>query len=67
MSIDHVEKFYQMAIDNPELVSELHDATDPESFGSIAVRLGKENGCHFSVDEIGEWIKGKTEDRLALN
>lgn len=62
MSIANIEQFYQMALKNPEIVHDLQFATDSESFGNIIVGLGRAHGCIFTVEEIGEWIRLKSDD-----
>ncbi|NNM81580.1 MAG: Nif11 family protein [Burkholderiales bacterium] len=59
MSIANIERFYQKALRNPEIVRELQLATDANSFASMAVALGEKHGCRFRAEEIGEWIRMK--------
>ncbi|HQT26976.1 MAG TPA: hypothetical protein PLK99_10335, partial [Burkholderiales bacterium] len=51
----------RMALENPEVVRGLQNASNAESFGRMAVQLGAAQGCKFTVEEIGEWVRMKSD------
>lgn len=60
MSVENIERFYRIALENPEVVRGLQHATSAENFGRMAVQLGAAQGCQFTVEEIGEWVRMKS-------
>lgn len=61
MSVANIERFYRMALKDPSIVRDLQNATDAKTFGSTAVELGAAQGCEFTVEEIGEWVRMKSD------
>ena len=62
MSVENLEKFYALAFKNPSLAEAIQaaQAAGAENFVIIATELGKANGCSFTAQEAGDWIKAKS-------
>lgn len=59
MSMENIQQFYAKAFKNPHLVDGLKKLSDPDAYAKKAVELGAANGCTFTPQEVGEWIKAK--------
>lgn len=46
------ESFRQLVLQVPRLQAQLSEVANAEQFSDLAVRLGAERGCHFSVAEV---------------
>jgi predicted ribosomally synthesized peptide with nif11-like leader len=52
MSIDNVKQFQQRVLQDLALQDQLKEATDAEQFAQLAVKLGKETGYAFTVEQV---------------
>jgi hypothetical protein len=58
MSQAHIEKFYSVAVKNPEIIKQIfRGAASEEEAIKNAVKTGKANGYDFSHEEAGAWVK----------
>jgi hypothetical protein len=57
MSMENLEKFNAMVVENPALIEGLNASTDETSFAKIAVEIGAANGCEFTEEEALAWLK----------
>lgn len=57
MTIESLEKFTALIVENPALIEALKASTDEASFAKTAVELGAANGCHFTAEQAIEWLK----------
>lgn len=52
MSIEQVNQFYQVVLQNPELQLQFHLATDDESLAAMAVEVGQQHSYSFTAEEV---------------
>ena len=52
MSKEEIRRFQQVFLSYTTLQERLKSTTDRDSFVHLAVKLGEESGCHFTVEEI---------------
>ncbi len=57
MSLHNLEAFREQVLRDPALQAPLRDATDPREFAILMVRLGREHGHDFSVDDVAEALR----------
>ncbi|NET59186.1 MAG: Nif11 family protein [Symploca sp. SIO2E6] len=64
MGKEHLNKFYQAVLNDQKVRERLDATTDPQSFIEVAVELGAEMGCEFTVEELEADLtsKKKLED-----
>ena len=69
MSKEEIRRFQQVFLSYAALQERLKSTTDRESFVNLAVKLGKESGCHFTAEEvesaIDEHLQAREQTRLA--
>jgi hypothetical protein len=57
MSLQHIEKFYEIAANDQKLFIQLMgDGSSTEQFIENAVVAGKERGLEFSIEEANTWV-----------
>jgi hypothetical protein len=57
MSLQHIEKFYEIAANDQKLFIQLMgDGSSTEQFIENAVVAGKERGLEFSTEEANTWV-----------
>ncbi|WP_019499728.1 Nif11-like leader peptide family natural product precursor [Pseudanabaena sp. PCC 6802] len=72
-STTNLEQFYLELLKDPMLQERLKAATDPDSLGELAVKLGEEKGYFFTKEEVlaamaievaigNEWIEALAND-----
>lgn len=69
MSKEDIEKFQQAFLSYTTVQERLKATTDRDSFVRLAVKLGEESGCNFTVEEvesvIDEHLQTREQVRLA--
>ncbi|MEH2361808.1 Nif11-like leader peptide family RiPP precursor [Nostoc sp.] len=65
MSKHNVEQFYILVQNSQELQQQLGAIQDSEIFNETAVRLGQENGCSFTADEVNAFLNEKIQETNA--
>jgi len=56
-----IQAFYEIVKDSEELQRKLAEATDQDSFSSLAAKLGKENGYDFTPEDVNTFVKHHTD------
>jgi len=46
------ERFHQIVLRDDQLLSQLQQAADLQSFAALAVELGQREGCRFTTEHV---------------
>ena len=69
MSQEDIRRFKQEFLSYAPLQERLKSTTNRESFVRLAVKLGEESGCHFTVEEVesalDKHLQAREQVRLA--
>lgn len=57
MSLENLERFRQLVMEDEALQARLQESPDMESLVRTAVQLGADNGCDFTTDEVRQKIE----------
>ncbi len=58
-SANDLNCFCQLVLEDATLHAQLRETSNLESFVALAVRLGQENGCVFTPQEVQEALRQK--------
>src|SRR5262245_25938610 len=51
-----LEKFNQVVLRNPALQEKLRNSSDLKAFTEMVVKLGQQEGCSFTADDVAEQL-----------
>lgn len=51
-SREELERFRQVVLEDDQLLEQLRQTADQESFAALAVQLGWQRGCAFSAEHV---------------